>query len=377
MKSITVSIDDNNWKLIYTIYKYNFVSLSVGQQYNSMCLPVQRNNCNHSSRPLATTSKTRAVRFVMKLPRYNPQPSTAAAGALRGDDQKNLHVEDVEKVTPPRQQQQQQPRRHSTSSSLTRRCQSANAVTRTRPRASFLPDMTKSRSHSQEPLRRRVGGIGGINKTEALPITPTGQAARPEGEGVGASGANVDKGDLTRMYDYATWNMYERIVTARRRRLANIDQETISSAATTSSSRRSSDVPSESSSPRSSNQEDSSGSGTTSCSKGQGQGTEVVYTTVPTKQSSSRPSQPQSSSTLKNSSSHDDSTMATADETDKSSTSSSSWSRTDSPAQFPFLANGNGIVPFPSLQRPMSCPPSGEHQASSGEDEHFIFPMDM
>jgi len=340
-------------------------------------MPVQ-SNCYHSySRPLTTTtSKTRAVRFVMKLPRYNPQPSTAAAGALRGDDQKNLHVEDVEKVTPPRQQQQQQTRRHSTSSaSLTRRCQSANAA-RTRPRTSFLPDMTKSRSHSQEPLRRRVGGIGGINnKTEALPITPTGQAARPEGEGVGASGENVDKGDLTRMYDYATWNMYERIVTARRRRLANIDQETISSAATSSSSRRSSDVQSESSSPRSSNQENSSGSGSTSCSKGQ-QGTEVVYTTVPTKQSS-RPSQPQSSSTLKNSSSHDDSTMATADETDKSSTSSSSWSRTDSPAQFPFLANGNGIVPFPSLQRPVSCPPSGEHQASSGEDEHFIFPMDM
>jgi len=337
-------------------------------------MPVQ-SNCYHSySRPLTTaTSKTRAVRFVMKLPRYNPQPSTAAAGALRGDDQKNLH-EDDEKVTlphPPRQQQQQQPRRHSGSSaSLTRRCQSANAVTRTRPRTSFLPDMTKSRSHSQEPLRRRVGG-GINNKTEALPITPTGQAARPEGEGVGASGANVDKGDLTRMYDYATWNMYERIVTARRRRLANIDQETISSTATTSSSRRSSDVPSESSSPRSSNQEDSSGSVTT----GQ-QGTEVVYTTVPTKQSSSRPSQPQSS-TLKNSSSHDDSTMATADETDKSSTASSSWSRTDSPAQFPFLANGNGIVPFPSLQRPVSCPPSGEHQASSGEDEHFIFPMDM
>lgn len=230
----------------------------------------------------------------------------------------------------------------------------------------------KSRSHSQEPLRRRVGGGGINNKTEALPITPTGQAARPEGEGVGASGENVDKGDLTRMYDYATWNMYERIVTARRRRLANIDQETISSTATTSSSRRSSDVPSESSSPRSSNQEEySSGSVTT----GQ-QGTEVVYTTVPTKQSSSRPSQPQSS-TLKNSSSHDDSTMATADETDKSSTASSSWSRTDSPAQFPFLANGNGIVPFPSLQRPVSCPPSGEHQASSGEDEHFIFPMDM
>lgn len=342
-------------------------------------MPVQS---NHSySRPLTTTtSKARAVRFVMKLPRYNPQPSTAAAGALRGDDQKNLHVED-EKVTlphPPRQQQQQQQtRRHSGSSaSLTRRSQSANAVTRTRPRTSFLPDMTKSRSHSQEPLRRRVGGGGGINnKTEALPITPTGQAARPEGEGVGASGENVDKGDLTRMYDYATWNMYERIVTARRRRLANIDQETISSTATTSSSRRSSDVPSESSSPRSSNQEDSSGSVTSSCSKGQ-QGTEVVYTTVPTKQSSSRPSQPQSS-TLKNSSSHDDSTMATADETDKSSTASSSWSRTDSPAQFPFLANGNGIVPFPSLQRPVSCPPSGEHQASSGEDEHFIFPMDM
>eukprot|EP01083_Nonionella_stella_P221983 792531_1 len=313
-----------------------------------MCMPVQ-SNCYYSySRPL-TTSKTRAVQFVMKLPRYNnPQPSTAAAGALRGDDQKNLLQQD-EKVTPHPRQQQQQPRRHSGSSaSLTRRCQSANDAL-TRSRTSFIPDMTKSRSHSQEP-RRRVG----VNKTEALPITPTGQVARLEGEGVGASGENVDKGDLTRMYDYATWNMYERIVTARRRRLANIDQETISSA--TSSSRRSSDVPSESSSP---SQEDSSGSGTTSCSKGQG--TEVVYTTVPTKQSS-RPSQ--QSSILNKSSSHDDSTLATADETDKSSTSSSSfagssWSRTDSPAQFPYLANGNGIVPFPSLQRPVSCPPSG------------------
>lgn len=75
-----------------------------------------------------------------------------------------------------------------------RRCQSAQ--TRRADRQHQI------RSHSQEPQA----------STDMLPIP---QAGRSD-----PSQSHVERTDLTRMYDYATWNMYERIVNARKQRLS-------------------------------------------------------------------------------------------------------------------------------------------------------------
>lgn len=82
-----------------------------------------------------------------------------------------------------------------------RRCQSAHA----RPshqRSHIKP----TRSHSQEP------------NTTGVPIPRKGRLSDP-------SESHVERADLTRMYDYATWNMYERIVNARRQRLNWLDAQ--------------------------------------------------------------------------------------------------------------------------------------------------------
>ena len=72
---------------------------------------------------------------------------------------------------------------------------------------------------------------------------------------------------------------------------------------------------------------------------------------------------------------HDDtSTAATADETDKSSTTSSSWSRTDSPMTYPTYHHA-----FSSLtdRDVSSCPPPGAAANDADMDDHFIFQLDM
>jgi hypothetical protein len=82
---------------------------------------------------------------------------------------------------------------------------------------------------------------------------------------------------------------------------------------------------------------------------------------------------------LYKSSSHDgeSSTLATADETDKSDTSSS-WSRTDSPTTYPGMATNFAFSNLDRARAVHSCPPPGaENSALTDEDENFIFEMDM
>ena len=315
-------------------------------------------NCNYSNSRSSyptTTIKSSVVRFAMKLPRYNPHAtSSAAAGALlRGrDDGVGLNVDGCGSV-----ELRNTPRTGSSSTGV-RRCQSANAGSR-RARTSFIPNtnmMTKSRSHSQEPtsssnLLRRT------KPTELLPIPPSANNnnghATEDGNGVGGLVRSVDKTDLTRMYDYATWNMYERIVSARRQRLSAIDTQSSESSSAATSSRSSDD-----------SQQPQQATGV---NKG-GQSTAInAVNHVPTFKST------QQSKFLNKTSSTDDSTLATSDETDKSSTASSSWSRTDSPGTCPTMAVSN-MPSFPHIGRPSSCPPSSGREDS---DDHFIFELDM
>ncbi|KAL3789470.1 hypothetical protein ACHAWO_002799 [Cyclotella atomus] len=85
-----------------------------------------------------------------------------------------------------------------------RRCQSAHA----RQSAPRSDRIKQARSHSQEPK----------TTTGVLPIPQTARLNDP-------SESHVERSDLTRMYDYATWNMYERIVNARRQRLSWLDAQ--------------------------------------------------------------------------------------------------------------------------------------------------------
>lgn len=326
-----------------------------------MCIAAVTSNYSNSRRTsystATTTTKSSVVRFAMKLPCYNPHPtSSAAAGALlrgRDDHEVGLNVDGSGSA-------ELRNTRTGSSSTGVRRCQSANAGSR-RARTSFIPNtnmMTKSRSHSQEPtsssnLLRRT------KPTELLPIPPSatndnGHARPDDGNGVGGLARSVDKTDLTRMYDYATWNMYERIVSARRRRLSAIDTQSSEASSTAPSSRSTSD---DGQHPQQAN----------GVNKG-GQSTAVnAVTNVPTFKST------QQSKLLNKTSSTDDSTLATSDETDKSSTTSSSWSRTDSPGTCPTMAVST-MPSFPHIGRPSSCPPSSGREDS---DDHFIFELDM
>ena len=104
------------------------------------------------------------------------------------------------------------------SSTVSRRCQSANVSSRRTPRPS---------SHTQyHTLKNPQDKLQLSTITEALPI-PSSSSDSDQGQSsakfTNGEGENNDKGDLTRMYDYATWNMYERIVSARRCRLSAID----------------------------------------------------------------------------------------------------------------------------------------------------------
>ena len=106
------------------------------------------------------------------------------------------------------------------SSDSYRRVKSANAgVVRRRQRHSA--SMQRSLSHSNSSSRT----IHPSSKQTVpfLPIPPrncddTDDGSRPHIN-------TAEESDLARMYDYATWNMYERIVSARRKRLAQIELE--------------------------------------------------------------------------------------------------------------------------------------------------------
>jgi len=110
----------------------------------------------------------------------------------------------------------------SSSSDSYRRVKSANAgVVRRRQRHSA--SMQRSLSHSSSNSRTIHPSSSSQQTVPFLPIPPrksddTDDGSRPRIN-------TAEESDLARMYDYATWNMYERIVSARRKRLAQIELE--------------------------------------------------------------------------------------------------------------------------------------------------------
>lgn len=240
-----------------------------------------------------------------------------------------------------------------------RRCQSA------RPRESdsdnadreFASTMQRTRSHSQKTAYMR---------TRELPIPAASGSPFPE------SGNNAaEESDLVRMYDYATWNMYERIVSARRKRLAQIDLQQRREAE--EGDRRggadpAAAAPSSASAPRLAAASDA-----------------VAVPSANKREERQQQQQRPSLQTLNKNLSHDEnSTLATADETDRASTTSS-WSRADSPLVHPPEQHG-----LPSLRRlgfPSSSSMGGcaylnneERRlstTSNNEEDAFIFELDL
>ena len=189
--------------------------------------------------------------------------------------------------------------------------------------------MQKSHSHSRGPSQRQY------QSTQELPIPPCENGAPNPF-------ANIDKNDPTKMYDYATWNMYEPIVSARRQRLSEMAQQEKQTVSDSSSNQNGAD------------------NKTATAATG----------------SNAMDTKPQP---LYKTSSQDESLAATADETDKLSTSSSSWSRTDSPD---FLGGSSSLATFPNFQsRSSSCPLQGadndQNQRRMNNEDHFIFELDM
>lgn len=318
--------------------------------------------CNAAPQ-LQTASRSQStvstVRFAMKLPRCGPfasngNASSAAANATasgRSRDSSPLgrRVADEMRTTDntPRASGRGgglEGSHHSSTTTVScgnlsnmRRVHSANCASARRRSAGGITQSSsihKSRSHSHSSsstVPRRSAQATSSRPTEELPIPPSK-------DGTNRSIHTVDKGDLTRMYDYATWNMYERIVNARRQRLSQVN--TMSAPSSPS---------------------DAGGAGP------------IVRPPAANVETKKQQQQPLYKLSIQG---DESSTAATADETDKSSTASSSWSRNDSPKTLPSgLVNVSGLVfpHFEAEQRAASCPPS-----AGGEDEdHFIFQLDM
>lgn len=276
---------------------------------NSDLQQQQERSTTNSKRPIQSA----AVQFAMKL-RFNAQlTSSTVAGALRGQQEQN---DIITNKTSPRASNgvvSVNVSNRSRGNNNMRRSQSARGC---RPRSTNSA-LHNSRSHSQEQITSAQHPA----RTQELPI-PGGVDHRAS-----LLSLSVDKNDLTKMYDYATWNMYERIVSARRRRLSEMDQQPSSSSIETSS---------------------------TKMTVISGHAKSAVATTRPIAIDTTKQHRP-----LYKSTSQDESSTAAT------STASSSWSRTDSPMTFlPNLEN----------QRGSSCPPPATVGA---EEDHFIFQLDM
>lgn len=114
-----------------------------------------------------------------------------------------------------------QPSSSSSSSDSFRRVKSANAgVVRRRQRHSA--SMQRSLSHSSSNSRTIHPSSSSQQTVSFLPIPPRKSDDTDDGR---PRINTAEESDLARMYDYATWNMYERIVSARRKRLAQIELE--------------------------------------------------------------------------------------------------------------------------------------------------------
>lgn len=319
------------------------------------------------------SSTTTTVRFgTMKLPRCNAFPSSSTT--IRGGDQLSSSQRGSSASRQGQQQEQEQEQHDETTTTTNTprasgrttndsshrhngrmiRSQSANAA---KMRHRFVmagmraPSMHKSRSHSQESSSHHCQQQQAAAAAQQEQQQRTQEVAIPPYQpGHRGPSITVDKNDLTRMYDYATWNMYERIVNARRRRLTEMDAQQQGSSSPTSSCR-----PSESQVSSTSSQ--SNGAFANEATPAIDMGTSADNSNKP----------------LNKTPSHDESsTLATADETDKSSTTSSSWSRTDSPGTYPGLAYHMGYERAVS-----SCPPPNDEYFASGEEDHFIFQLDM
>ena len=239
------------------------------------------------------------------------------------------------------------------------------------------PSLHRTRSHSQKTARGRGGS------SQQLPIPPMRssyidscvQRQSPPRRG------HAEESDLARMYDYATWNMYERIVSARRRRLALIEQQV-----------RRDDEAEEDKAIRKA----SAAVAAVAAAAGPAKSDAVVWP-APTESDGSwarqRPTPIAAAALHKSSSNDENSTLATADETDRALTTSS-WSRADSPID-PMhgqrtggcgdLAASAGSSGMPSLRR-LGFPSSsrnddGRREATTNgdnkEDDAFIFELDM
>lgn len=357
-----------------------------------MCQADVLDPCLNSNKPVAANRRSL---FAMKLPRVGNVFPTPASN--RGRDLSSSYHRRQQQQSPQRQQDEATvmttPRAsgrgyarpstageigsassiaNATGGATMRRSQSANATARYRPRATIAADtrehsMHKSRSHSQEPIPSSTHQQSGWydhhdyqdSRTQELPIPPADQYnASAYVSRHGPSITVENKNDLTRMYDYATWNMYERIVSARRRRLSQLETQ-------------------QSSEPSSPSTE--SGSKTVRRAS-----ESVVYSSSRSTSERAATLVAATGQALSKNSSHDEtSTAATADETDKSSTTSSSWSRTDSPQTFPPSAFSHQST-FSSLAGTAdprelgvnSCPPPGAAD-DADRDDHFIFQLDM
>ena len=112
-----------------------------------------------------------------------------------------------------------------------RRVQSANAsrprgaVGATSGRNTPLETAQKSRSHSQEARTTRNANSG--YEVVVAPPPPSEQLPIPQCKNTLLEIARTksDQTDLRRMYDYATWNMYDRIVSARNKKRMSLEAD--------------------------------------------------------------------------------------------------------------------------------------------------------
>mmetsp|Transcript_1741 Transcript_1741/g.4193 ORF Transcript_1741/g.4193 Transcript_1741/m.4193 type:complete len:275 (+) Transcript_1741:128-952(+) len=258
---------------------------------------------------------------LMKLPRYNTTwESAASRRELKGAAQ-------------PQGEHRQQPSMTRNASSGARRSQSVAPR-----RQSVHHSAYERRSHSTEPSPSSM-------RSEELPIPRVG------GRTTSSSIHNVDANELVKMYDFATWNMYERIVSARRRRL-QIDSKQQSATASTSA------ATSRQSSPGQDDERRASDKGSPGCNRGDSERRRSRTASAATAVKTRGPADTSNSAA----------TSMTTDETDKSS-STSSLTRTDSAGTFP------GLV-LQLEQIAAAAKREAAHEGIGTSDE-FIFEMDL
>ena len=183
-----------------------------------------------------TPSQKKQVRFAfaMKLPLFSCQK-------VCDDDENNAisrgreHAEETMAAAVRQQEKSTRGAPHSPNAAVNlggggmRRVKSANA---SRPRGAVSSaeesgmnnPFPKSRSHSQESRPRNAV----YEEVVAPPAPPSEQLPIPQCKNklLEIARKNSDQTDLRRMYDYATWNMYDRIVSARnKKRMSEQDQD--------------------------------------------------------------------------------------------------------------------------------------------------------